>query len=219
MTVLSSLVVTSIGSNTQKLTWEEKVPPKDFRPSGEIVSAERDKIGPYFSKEKAKQDVPRAKSAARKAGIAYEKKVQAKLSSEFHGFTLYHNPWLRFVSDVGGALYFQGKQLGRSHRFCQPDSVVVTRDHVIVFEIKVRHTERAWWQLHELYAPVCVHVWKKRVIMVEITKSYDSRVLWPGESGPNVVFDWVNLKREIVRVSQIVGSDVVIVLQWRPGEE
>lgn len=54
-------------------------------------------------------------------------------------------PWLRFASRQNSKLMF-----------CQPDAVVLDKElaRCTVFEIKLKHTSDAWWQVRQLYIPV-----------------------------------------------------------------
>lgn len=166
---------------------------------------------PFFHSQAHKALVPRASAAARKAGLVYEKKVQEKVKDEFAGWKVLCGPWLRFYTIEEG-----NGRVRRKERWCQPDCLVLAQEHVIIFEVKVRHTERAWWQLFALYGPVCVTLWKKRVILVEVTKSFDAGVSVPGEYVP--AWNWKEAKKEIVRIGKKEGSSEMILLQWRPGE-
>jgi len=83
-------------------------------------------------------------SGAKKAGLAYEKKVNARLGEDY-GDRYIPGVWFRFTSkDQPGA------------RFAQPDGLVwdLSRGVITIVEIKIRHSYRAWWQLRELYEPI-----------------------------------------------------------------
>lgn len=83
-------------------------------------------------------------------------------------------PWLMYA--VPGRAQVQ---------WCQPDGLLYSprRGIVYILEIKLKHTDGAWWQLHELYAPVIERIhprnlWEIR--LVEIVKWYDPSTYFPG---------------------------------------
>jgi len=83
-------------------------------------------------------------SPAKKAGLAYERKVQDYLGNLFGDFYL---PGIWFS-------FYAGGYAGR--RYAQPDGLLfdLERGVITIVEVKIRHTTRAWWQLRELYQPL-----------------------------------------------------------------
>lgn len=81
-------------------------------------------------------------------------------------------PWLRFASSVNSKL-----------TFCQPDAVYVDRDllRCTVFEIKLKHTSDAWWQVRQLYIPVLRAILPPSFTFhaVELVKWYDPHTAFP----------------------------------------
>ena len=89
---------------------------------------------PFITRRK-----PRGRFAV---GLRYERKAQEMLRARFPG-TYLAGPWFEFVDRTG-------------RRWCQPDGLIIwkEREHIRIVEIKYQHTERAWWQLRQLYDPV-----------------------------------------------------------------
>lgn len=111
------------------------------------------------------------RTAARRAGISYEKRVHAALEEVF-GDSYRRAPWIQFLDS-------------RGRRWCQPDAIVVNNDlfepSATIFEIKVRATVLAWWQLRRLYEPVVRHLLgeKFRIRVAMVTRFYDPDVKFP----------------------------------------
>lgn len=105
----------------------------------------------------------RGLTEAQRNGIRYESSVHEYLSDVLENYI--EAPWL-FIRDQSGA-----RRLG-------PDGLCVTRNHVIVIEVKIQHMPEAWWQLRQLYEPV-VRFWRKNVYVLEIVKSYDPSMPFP----------------------------------------
>lgn len=139
-------------------------PPAHFRPTGEIRSAWRSSKGP------GGLGAPKLRgTAAQKAGIRYERKVQAELSKLF-GEGYEASPWFKF-QEYGA----------RAVRWCQPDGLLVLEDLTAIFEVKIRTMASAWWQLSHLYAPVIDKALRpQRLALVQIFRSFDPAVLLPG---------------------------------------
>jgi len=105
-------------------------------------------------------------SPSQKAGLAYEKKAVAYLRGLFPDLIV--GQWFKF-SD------------GRDTRFCQADAIHFDGETAAIFEIKIRWTATAWWQLHELYLPIVVAAYQpKRVRLVCVTRSFDPAIPVPG---------------------------------------
>lgn len=127
------------------------------------------------------------KSAAHKAGLAYEKKAIDFLQLELADLPgkFVRSPWYRFVESATTAA-----------RYCGPDCIYIGEAEVICFEMKIRHVTQAWWQLRRLYQPVLFGFYRKPVRVCEVTKSYDVGVAWP-ERWP-VAFDRSELRHWIL---------------------
>lgn len=104
-------------------------------------------------------------SPAQKAGLAYEKKAVSYLKQLFPNLIV--GQWFKF-SD------------GRENRFCQTDAVNLDGDAATIFEIKIRWTATAWWQLRELYSPVVRAAYQpKRIHLVCVTRAFDPAIPIP----------------------------------------
>ena len=115
---------------------------------------------------------PKRSRGVRRQGILYERKVQAHLLSLYPDGYL-DGPWLTY-RDNGG-----------KEKWCQPDGILVRPKQglITVVEVKLRHTDHAWFQLHELYYPVLRKVfdsalWEFR--FVEVVRWYDPSIPFPG---------------------------------------
>jgi len=141
-------------------------PPKGFRPSGRIGAVRWHTGTPNFAKGNT------GGSAAQRAGISFENKVQRRLI-DFHD-NYWPGPWITFSAPAPGNL---------GTRWCQPDGLVVDlrRGFCTIVEIKISHTADAWWQLERLYRPVVSKLmgenWEIRT--VEICKYYDVETVLP----------------------------------------
>lgn len=107
----------------------------------------------------------RGKTAAQKAGLRYEAKVQDFLAGYFS--TYVKSPYIRFRD-------------GSGMRMCIPDGLLCfLPTRAVIFEIKHLHTPDAWWQLKKLYEPVILAAGYNEVQVVEICKSYDAATPFP----------------------------------------
>lgn len=105
-------------------------------------------------------------SGAQKAGLAYQKRIGALLTSSRPPSTLELGPWFWFVDS-------------RTVRhYCQPDILLHLADgRIAVGEIKIRWTADAWWQLRKLYLPVLGKVFPGRVLLpFVVCRSFDPAV-------------------------------------------
>jgi hypothetical protein len=80
-----------------------------------------------------------------KKGLAFEKKVVARLEELWPGRVL-HGPWFEF-EDANG------------HGYCQADVLVNRGDWLMIVEAKLTQQEKAWLQLEGLYMPVVELLW------------------------------------------------------------
>jgi hypothetical protein len=164
-------------------------------------------------------------SPAQKRGLSYEKKAITAITRLFSrgDHFVIPKPWYEFKSDSDGL------------RWASPDLVVRPKVHgeatggggiVFLFEIKATHTDAAWWQLHRLYVPVIRFIWPAaEVRCVEVTKSYDPAVRFPGQI--KVVFDLPAMVAELestVYLSSPLSADATsgdetgertLIVQWR----
>lgn len=91
-------------------------------------------------------------------------------------------------------------------RYCQPDGLLFSGDlrYVIIIEIKLRHTAKAWWQLKHKYAPIlkAMFPWIE-VRYVEFTRWYDLATEFP---------EAIVLREDVSRVR---SGDFQVTI-WRP---
>lgn len=130
------------------------------------------------------------RTPAQKAGLRYEQRVHDVLSA-IYGANYRPAPSILF-RDISGV------------RRAIPDGLLRVDDLCVLIEIKLSHTERAYWQLKRLYEPLLMRlvVPRTRIVCVELCRSYDPSVNFPG---PHVVIDSLH----------DAPSDAVGVLQWR----
>lgn len=129
-------------------------------PAGSIVSAFR---APAISFVHPKH---KKVSAAKKLGIAFEKRAYR---------------WLRFeIEKFEAQPHFRFQLAGHSPESCFPDALITRGNVVTIVEIKLRHTYDGYFQLTRLYYPVVQHAFRGcEVRRLEIVKSYDPGVTLP----------------------------------------
>lgn len=93
------------------------------------------------------------------------------------------------VSDVLDAIYdvdyrphpaILYEDRGRLRRAI-PDGILRIGRTLVVIEVKLSHTERAWWQLRKVYIPLLSRLTASdvKVIGVEICRNFDPDTKWP----------------------------------------
>lgn len=109
-------------------------------------------------------------SVSRRQGLSYEQRVKVRLEALF-GPRFEAGVW--FSYDVGIK--------GRPRRFCQVDGLIASVPCPIVFEIKIRWMDTAWWQLVKLYSPIveCALESTHKPSLVAIVRSFDPAVVVP----------------------------------------
>lgn len=113
-------------------------------------------------------DVPhnKGRTYAQKAGLRYEQKIHDVLSS------IYDDNYC-----VAPAILFED---GTGFRRAIPDGLLQFGRTIVIVEIKLTHTERAYWQLVRLYRPLVAHLMPgTHIACVEICRSYDPAVTFP----------------------------------------
>lgn len=131
------------------------------------------------------------RTVSQRLGLAYEQRVQDVLAAIYAE---------RFFCNVP-ILYEDRAGLHR----CIPDGVLrLDETTILIVEIKLTHTERAWWQLERLYTPVIRAMVgpSARILRCEICRSYDPAVVFPSPAG-------------LVNSLHRLSDDRVGVLQWR----
>lgn len=133
--------------------------------------------------------VNRGHTAAQRMGLAYEQKVHDVLRS-IYSIDYRANPSILFRDSTGA-------------RRAIPDGLLKVGSNLVLIEIKLSHTEKAWWQLRHLYLPLLqkLVVPGTRIYCVELCRTYDPSVEFPEPH------------RVIKSLHDV--SDTVGVLQWR----
>lgn len=132
----------------------------------------------------------RGTSYSQKAGIAYEEKIHDVLSA------IYSTDYRATPS----ILFNDSWKLRRAI----PDGLLRIGSTLVVIEVKLSHTEKAWWQLRCLYGPLCAAlvVPGTPIQYVEICRSYDPAVQFPEP-------------HDVITSLHKLPKDRVGVLQWR----
>jgi len=112
--------------------------------------------------------IPERVTGARKRGLRFERKVLSALEKECGERVFFPQQWVRF----------RDRATGGQWRWCQFDGFTLEprEGKCIVFEIKLQHSWRAWWQLRELYIPVLRSMLPRemwRIECCEIVHWYD----------------------------------------------
>lgn len=117
------------------------------------------------------RNAPRLRGVRGK-GMKYEAQVQNYMRSRF-GELYLPGPWIYFVDSQ--------KRL----RYCQPDGLLFDfeKGRITICEVKLRHTQQAWYQLYDIYKPLIQHMfpghlWSIRCL--EICRWYDMATAIPG---------------------------------------
>ena len=102
--------------------------------------------------------------------MKYEARAQQHLSS-IYGEAYIPAPWFQYQED------------GESRvRYCQPDGLLYSPrlDRITIVEVKLRHTEKAWWQLRHKYGPLLRHIFPwMEIAYVELVQWYDVAIPFP----------------------------------------
>jgi hypothetical protein len=115
----------------------------------------------------------------RRAGEIYERQAHEVLQARSEYYT--PAPWIAFKSELSGPRV----------RFCQPDGLLLDFKHgkLILIEIKLLHSQRAWWQTRQLYEPVLRKIFTPDIweyAICEVARYIDPRTEFPEE------FDFVS---------------------------
>lgn len=149
--------------------------------------------------EEAEKYTPeKGDTAARKAGLHYEAKVQQALMQILPGYMA--APKVTFVDKSG-------------MRFAIPDGIYAPdkENLLTVFEIKFSHVPDAWWQLEKKYRPL-LEIWRpnSRVLSVEIVRTFDSAVPFPCK------FEFLPSLEALFSFVSGAAKEPFGVFQWRP---
>ena len=135
---------------------------RKFKHIEEIVKAEIS-YPPYFARECKK------KSKAQALGLRYERKVHEYLERHYPDL-LVISPWLKFYSE-------------KNWRWCQPDALLldIRNNTICIIEVKIKHTENAWWQVRKSYIPVIKAIFGSdwNIVPIEVVKWFDPHTHFP----------------------------------------
>jgi hypothetical protein len=111
------------------------------------------------------------RSAAQSLGLRYEKKALVHLLQELDENVSFH-PAFKFQS--ANAKFPQ---------YAIPDALYLSKDNVLtIFEIKLKHTADAWYQLKRLYLPIVEKAYPGfagRINLCEVCANFDTSIRLP----------------------------------------
>lgn len=110
------------------------------------------------------------KSALKRKGIAYERKVHRYMLKRFGLTTYIPSQWFKY------------QRFGDKIRFCQTDGLLFQPKQfkLLIIEIKYKHTPDAYWQIENKYLPVCRWLFRDwEISTLEIVKWYDPSTQFP----------------------------------------
>jgi hypothetical protein len=137
--------------------------PAHFRSAEGVTWAEFSPIGPFGTQ------APVPQTEAQRIGLRYERKVHEHFSRRFSNYGA--SQWISYKCGKGFDV-----------RWAQPDGLMLDMEkgQVTIIEIKIRHTERAWWQLRQLYEPLVKFLFPQWTIgLCEVCRTFDPAVAWP----------------------------------------
>lgn len=137
------------------------------------------------------QRFPQPRKGRKAEGLRYERKVLSFLTERYPQF-------------LGSLPFTYWDHLGK--HICIPDGILLGETFPVVFEVKLSHTLKAYWELSLLYRPVVSMALGRPVRVAEITQSYD----------PSMPIPSVNHK-PFSSVEDFLSSGVNEgVILWRP---
>lgn len=102
--------------------------------------------------------------------MRYERKCHTHFLQMYPGYGA--SQWIKFC-----------EQTGRVLRWAQPDGLLIDyrAGLITILEMKIRHTENAWWALRHLYEPLIGFLFGPswRVASCEVVRWFDPAVPWP----------------------------------------
>ena len=102
--------------------------------------------------------------------MIYEERAHKYLKS-MYGDAYVQAPWFQYQEEDEPRI-----------RFCQPDGLLYWANlkRIAIIEIKLRHTEKAWWQLRRKYGPILHHVFPwMEIAYVELVQWFDMAISFP----------------------------------------
>lgn len=138
--------------------------PRGFQPCRELAWAALCERAPKFKAQR--------RSGRKLTGIKYEARVHEHFQ-KLYGDMYVPQLWIMF------------RERGQEQvRYAQLDALLFDFDcgTLTIVEVKYQHIDRAWWQLHHLYAPLVKHLFGQqwRVRCIEVVKWYDPSTYFPG---------------------------------------
>ena len=114
----------------------------------------------------------RRRSSKKRQGILYEERVH-EYFAEHYGPSYIPGLWVEY--EVYGDIYL--------HR-CQPDALLINvhTGIIVVIEIKLKHTEKAYYRLETLYLPVLSLLFSREywtLVPCEVVKWFDPSCAFP----------------------------------------
>lgn len=135
--------------------------------SKRIIRGLREAV-PLLSEPNYALRFPTAKRGRKGVGLRFERKVCETLAERYPFFL--PNLAIRYRDSGGSGV-------------CIPDGILFREREIVVFEMKLSHTPRAYYELIGLYAPVISRAFGRPVRVAEITRNYDPTLPFPGEFG------------------------------------
>lgn len=157
------MLLSSLAEGLGNLPSESQVlkPRGLYLPQGAVSAAWKSMDEALFANAKPRR------SRAQRAGLAYQRRVLARLAVVPGCGSFTPSPWYCFNDDSP-----------RRH-YCQPDFTFERDGAIVVGEIKYRWTSDAWWQLRKLYQPVVKTATRRRVQVVCVCTGFDPAVRIP----------------------------------------
>ena len=163
-------------------------PPHWFRAAEGVRAAWPTATGPF------PRTPTRGGTPAQRLGKRYEAKALTHLA-ETLGPPFISSQWFRFTS-------------GSGIRFCQVDGILHEEAATTIFEVKLRFSSDAWWQLRHLYEPVVRRAYMpKRIHLCIVCRSFDPSAPFP---------EPVNHLRGLNRMHLEGGGDRISLYSWKP---
>ena len=126
--------------------------------------------------------------------MKYEQRVHQHLKAIYGGAYI-AAPWFQYQDANDPKI-----------RYAQPDGLLFDArlSRLVIVEVKLRHTEKAWWQLRHKYGPILKHVYPwMDVAYCEVVQWFDVSIPFP---------ELIDL-RPAVRMAR---PDEIQVTIWKP---
>ena len=124
----------------------------------------------------------------------YEARVHEHVKAAYGGAYV-PNPWFQYQDAAESRV-----------RYCQPDGLLFDArlQRLVIVEVKLRHTAKAWWQLRHKYGPIlkAVYPWMD-IAYCEVVQWYDIGTDFP---------ESVDLRPRI----NMARTDEIQVTIWKP---